>query len=71
MNGETRTRQVQHTRWYSASGRVQRQFVDVLAPGVTVPDSDTLEKLGPWSSAGATAYESEFLAGFESTAVVR
>ena len=64
-NGQTRTRQVQHTAWYPAAGRVQRDFVDVLAPGVTVPDADTLEKLGPWSTAGATGYESEYLAGFD------
>jgi predicted RNA-binding Zn-ribbon protein involved in translation (DUF1610 family) len=64
-NGQTRTRQVQHTAWYPASGRVHRDFVDVLAPGVTVPDAKTLDKLGPWSTAGATGYESEFLAGFD------
>ena len=64
-NGQTRTRQVQHTAWYPASGRVSRDFVDVLAPGVTVPDAETLGQLGPWSTAGATGYESEFLAGFD------
>jgi hypothetical protein len=64
-NGQTRTRQVQHTAWYPAAGRVHREFVDVLAPGITVPDAETLEDLGPWSTAGATAYESEYLAGFD------
>ena len=64
-NGQTRTRQVQHTAWYPTSGRVHRDFVDVLAPGITRPDPETLEKLGPWSTAGATGYESEFLAGFD------
>ncbi len=64
-NGQTRTRQVQHTAWYPASGRVHRDFVDVLAPGITTPDADTLEKLGPWSTAGATGYESEYLAGYD------
>jgi hypothetical protein len=61
----THTRQVQHTRWYDASGRVARDFVDVLAPGVAVPDEETLEKLGPWSAASATSFEEEFLAGFD------
>jgi predicted RNA-binding Zn-ribbon protein involved in translation (DUF1610 family) len=65
VNGETRTRQVQHTAWYPTSGRVQREFVDVLAPGVTVPDRETLDDLGPWSTAGATGYESEYLAGYD------
>ena len=66
-NGQsvTHTRQVQHTRWYPAAGRVQRDFVDVLAPGVTTPDADQLEKLGPWSSENATGYQSEYLAGFD------
>lgn len=67
VNGhlQTRTRQVQRTRWSHASGRVTRDFVDVLTPGVTAPDADTLEKLGPWSTDAATSYEPRFLAGFE------
>jgi hypothetical protein len=67
-NGQTvtRTRQVQHTRWSHAEGRVCRDFVDVLATGVTTPDSDLLEKLGPWSTVAANGYQSEYLAGFDS-----
>lgn len=66
-NGEsvTQTRQVQKTRWFPTSGRVSRTFVDVVTAAVTTPDPDTLDKLGPWSTAGATSYESEFLAGFD------
>jgi len=68
QNGQTvtHTRQVQHTRWSHASGRVSRDFVDVLATAVTTPDADLLEKLGPWSTAAATGYRSEYLAGFDS-----
>ena len=65
-NTVTHTRQVQHTAWHPASGRVTRDFVDVLAAGVTQPDEHTLEKLGPWSTATATGYQSEYLAGFDS-----
>jgi len=67
-NGQTvtNTRQVQHTRWSHAAGRVSRDFVDVLATGVSTPDADLLEKLGPWSTAAATGYQSEYLAGFDS-----
>jgi hypothetical protein len=67
-NGQTvtRTRQVQHTRWSHAQGRVSRDFVDVLATGVTTPDTELLEKLGPWSTETATGYQSEYLAGFDS-----
>jgi len=63
---ETRTRQVQHTRWYAASGRVARDFVDLLVPAVSEPPARTLDKLGPWAAADATGYQSEFLAGFDS-----
>lgn len=68
QNGQsvTNTRQVQHTRWSHAAGRVSRDFVDVLAAGVSTPDADLLEKLGPWSTATATGYQSEYLAGFDS-----
>jgi predicted RNA-binding Zn-ribbon protein involved in translation (DUF1610 family) len=61
----TRTREVQKTRWFPASGQVSRDFVDVLTTAVTSPNVDLLEKLGPWSTSGATGYESRFLAGFE------
>ena len=67
-NGQsvTNTRQVQHTRWSPAQGRVSRDFVDVLATAVSTPDSDLLEKLGPWSADEATGYQPEYLAGFDS-----
>jgi hypothetical protein len=67
-NGQTvtRTRQVQHTRWWPTSGRVNRDFVDVLATGVSEPEPDMMEKLGPWSTDTATGYQSEYLAGFDS-----
>jgi len=40
-NGQTvtNTRQVQHTAWSHASGRVSRDFTDVLATGVNTPDA--------------------------------
>jgi DNA-directed RNA polymerase subunit RPC12/RpoP len=68
QNGQTvtNTRQVQHTRWSHAEGRVSRDFVDMLATGVSTPDADLLEKLGPWSTAAATGYRPEYLAGFDS-----
>lgn len=67
-NGQTvtQTRQVQHTRWSHAQGRVSRDFVDLLATSVSTPDADLLEKLGPWSTAAATGYRPEYLAGFDS-----
>lgn len=68
QNGHTvtNTRQVQHTRWSHAAGHVSRDFVDVLATGISTPEADLLKKLGPWSTAAATGYQSEYLAGFDS-----
>jgi uncharacterized protein YbaR (Trm112 family) len=67
-NGQmvTHTRQVRHTRWSPAQGRVSRDFVDVLATAVTTLDAELLDNLGPWSTAAATGYQSEYLAGFDS-----
>jgi hypothetical protein len=67
-NGQTvtQTRQVQHTSWSHAEGRVSRDFVDLLATGISAPEADLLEKLGPWSTAAATGYQPEYLAGFDS-----
>lgn len=67
VNGqqETRTRQVQRTRWYPTSGRVWLDFVDVLAPAVRTPDARTLVKLGPWKASAATSFEPQLLAGFD------
>jgi Zn finger protein HypA/HybF involved in hydrogenase expression len=67
-NGQTvtQTRQVQHTSWSHAQGRVSRDFVDILANGVISLDSGLIDKLGPWSTAAAAGYQSEYLAGFDS-----
>jgi hypothetical protein len=67
QNGQsvTQTRQVQHTAWSGASGRVARKFDDVIAPGISAPDNKTLDKLGPWGVGEATSFHSEFLAGFD------
>jgi len=32
---------------------------------VSQPDRETLDKLGPWSSAATTGYEAQYLAGFD------
>jgi hypothetical protein len=64
-NGETRTRQVQHTRWYSVSGRVTRDFDDVLVAGTTKVPAKHLDALVPWVLAEAEPYQPEYLAGHE------
>jgi DNA-directed RNA polymerase subunit RPC12/RpoP len=62
---ETKTRQVRHTRWYSASGRVARAFDDVLVPATTSVSRSRLDSLQPWDLARLRPYEPAFLAGFK------
>jgi DNA-directed RNA polymerase subunit RPC12/RpoP len=64
-NGETKTRQVQRTRWYSASGTVSRDFDDVLIAGTTRVAPKHLDELEPWPLPESQAYRPEFLAGHE------
>ncbi len=65
-NSHTETRQVRHTAWHRASGRVARDFVDLTVAAVHSPDPDVLRKLGPWSTQDATGFEPQFLSGFDS-----
>ncbi|WP_380580810.1 hypothetical protein [Streptacidiphilus monticola] len=66
VDGETveRTRQVQRTAWYPASGTVGRFFDDVLVPGSTSVPEQQLDKLTPWPLPEAVPYQEEYLAGF-------
>ncbi|GAA1624900.1 hypothetical protein [Actinoplanes couchii] len=64
-NGETKSRQVRKTRWYSASGTVSRFFDDVLIVGTGRVMPDHLHKLEPWPLPEAQPYRPEFLAGHE------
>ncbi|MGC5032555.1 hypothetical protein [Micromonospora sp. DT229] len=61
---ENRTRQVRHTRWHSASGRVRRDFDDVLVPATTHLPTDKLDELAPWPLNEAVPYEQDYLAGY-------
>ncbi|WP_373535766.1 hypothetical protein [Microcoleus sp.] len=63
---ETKTRQVQHTRWWPASGRVDRTFDDILIPATTSVDRPRLDALEPWHlKESLRPYNSSYLAGFE------
>jgi len=64
-NGQTKTRQVQRTRWYPASGAVARDFDDVLVAGTTRVSPKHLDALEPWRLGDAQPYRPEFLAGHE------
>jgi hypothetical protein len=64
-NGERKTRQVQRTAWYSASGAVARDFDDVLIAGTGRVAPKYLDKLEPWPLPEAQPYRPEYLAGHE------
>jgi DNA-directed RNA polymerase subunit RPC12/RpoP len=64
-NTVTRTRQVRHTRWYPASGRVARDFDDVLIAATKGLPRNYLDALEPWDLGAIRPYEPAFLSGFK------
>ena len=63
-NGETKTREVQHTNWYPASGSVDVAFEDILVCGSPSLPEKLLEKLEPWELGKVRPFDGRFLAGF-------
>ena len=63
-NEVEKTREVRHTRWYSASGRVTAWFFDVLIAGTNSLPPDRLAQLEPWDLDKLRSYDPAFLAGF-------
>lgn len=63
---ESRTRQVRHTRWSSASGRVNNEFTDITVGATTSLAEKTLNQLGPWRFDQLTAFDERYLSGFRS-----
>jgi len=64
-NEVARTRQVQHTRWYPASGTVLDAFDDILVPATQSLSSDHLAALEPWDLEQLKPYNPAFLSGFK------
>lgn len=64
-NTVTKTRQVQHTRWYSASGEVARSFDDILIPATKSVSRPRLAQLEPWDLHQLNPYDPAFLSGFK------
>jgi predicted RNA-binding Zn-ribbon protein involved in translation (DUF1610 family) len=62
---QTKTRQVQRTRWWLVSGQVQRDFDDELVTGTTRVTPEHLDALQPWPLPAAEPYRPEYLAGHE------
>ena len=63
-DGNTQTRQVRHTRWYPAAGRVARDFDDILVPATQRLDGKSLSRLTPWPLHLAQPYQPDYLAGY-------
>lgn len=63
-NGETKTRQVQKTAWYPASGTVYVPFDDVLVPATETLPRKLVEKLEPWDLPQLRPFDGKYLAGF-------
>src|SRR5688572_16935725 len=61
----TKTRQVQKTRWYSASGTVSRWMDDILVPATISVSRPRLTSLEPWDLDALKPYEPAFLSGFK------
>jgi ribosomal protein S27E len=66
-NGNTvqMSRQVMQTAWSPASGRVARNFADVLVPATKSVNEGRLNALEPWDLPSLCAYEPAYLAGFK------
>src|SRR5919112_6353282 len=64
-NTQTKTRQVRHTRWYPASGTVERWFDDVLVPATKSLSPERLKALEPWDLDELTGYEPAYLSGYK------
>jgi DNA-directed RNA polymerase subunit RPC12/RpoP len=67
VNGRTEQRQeqVRHTRWYPASGRVSRNFDDVLVMASNSLPSRLGNELTPWDLGKLVPYAPDYLAGFQ------
>lgn len=64
-NRVEKTREVRHTRWYDASGTVQRWFDDILIPATSSLPQNRLLALEPWDLPELKPYDPAFLSGYK------
>lgn len=62
VNGEARSRQVRHTRWYNADGAVSRHFDDLYIPATKSVLPEYVRHLH-WEFDALVPYEPAYLAG--------
>lgn len=60
----TKTRQVQKTRWYSASGSVHKFFDDILTVASKSLPQKYIYKLEPWDLENLVPFDKSYLSGF-------
>ena len=60
----TKSREVQKTRWYPATGRVHESFDDVLIPASESLPKNKLCALEPWDLENLVPFDPKFLSGF-------
>jgi hypothetical protein len=63
-NGNTQTRQVQHTRWVPSSGSLQHFFDDTLVPGSVGVAADLLRGIEPFPTKELVPYDAGFIRGW-------
>jgi hypothetical protein len=63
-NGQTQTRQVQHTRWQPSSGMVDHFFDDELVCASVGVNEELLRKVEPFPTKELVAYNPSYLAGW-------
>lgn len=65
QNGQTRTRQVQHTRWEDAAGSLEHFFDDALISGTQGVHAPLREQIEPFpTTTGLKPYAPEFVRGW-------
>lgn len=65
-NGQTKTREVKHTRWTSTSGTVYVPFKDVLVSASPSLPQHISSELEPWNADHVTLYDERYFSGFRS-----
>jgi len=63
-DGQTKTRQVQHTRWVPSSGAVDHFFDDELVPASKGANEELLRRIEPFSTKELAPYEAGYVAGW-------